>query len=231
MNGATRIRVVVFDLDDTLFAERDYVAGGYGAVGEHLRRSLGRGEAFEDWLWDRFLTGSAEGAFDALNLHFGLELSSAEIRELVEVYRRHAPRIELFDGMADILGRIRERYAVGLLSDGFLPGQRLKFQALNVERFFDAVLFTEELGRESWKPSTRGFEVLAKKLDVPHGACAYVADNPTKDFLPGNKLGWRTIQYLHPGQLYSAAEAPQGGNPQVIVRDGGGLHLALIAVL
>ena len=31
-----RNQTVVFDLDDTLYAERDYVLSGYGAVAEHL---------------------------------------------------------------------------------------------------------------------------------------------------------------------------------------------------
>ena len=57
MNAPAKTRAVVFDLDDTLYAERDYVRGGYQAVAEHLRSHLGCTEVLEDWLWRRFISG------------------------------------------------------------------------------------------------------------------------------------------------------------------------------
>ena len=222
------IHAVIFDLDDTLYPESQYVQGGYRAVAEHLRAQLGRAERFEAWLWQRFLVGKSAGAFDAMNETFSLGFAAGQIQELVEVYRLHVPSIRPFGGMADLLGRLRGAYAIGLLSDGFLPAQRLKLQALDMERFFDEVIFTEELGREFWKPSTRGFELMAQKLGLPHEACCYVSDNPAKDFLPGNSLGWRTVQYVRPGQIHSHNAAPSGGQPQFIVRDGESLNRVLL---
>ena len=61
---------------------------------------------------------------------------------------------------------------------------------------------------------------MRRRLALPHAACAYVADNPAKDFLPGNALGWLTVQWLRPGQLHAQNAAPEGGRPQVIVRSG-----------
>jgi putative hydrolase of the HAD superfamily len=48
-------------------------------------------------------------------------------------------------------------------------------------------------------------------------ACAYVADNPAKDFIAPNRLGWRSVQLLCPGQIHSANAAPKGGQPQVVI--------------
>jgi len=87
-NAGPQILGVIFDLDDTLVAERDYVRSGYAAVGEHVRRLTGRGERFEEWLWQRFLGGQSEGALDAMNEAFGLRLNG-QVRELVTVYREH----------------------------------------------------------------------------------------------------------------------------------------------
>lgn len=222
-----QIKAVVFDLDDTLFPEREYVRSGYSTVAERLRKSLGRTDRFEDWLWDRFLAGQGQGAFDSLNESFRLAMSGDQVLQLVTVYREHVPAIRAFDGMMDILGGLRESYKLGLLTDGFLPAQKLKFQALRIERFFDASVFTEELGRQFWKPSTRGFEVIRERLGAEHAACAYVADNTIKDFLPGNQLGWRTIRFVRPGQVYCEAASPPDGEPQRIVRDGQELREAL----
>lgn len=220
-------KAVVFDLDDTLFPERQYVRSGYVAVACDLRRRLGRTDPFESWLWARFLSGQAKGAFDVLNSEFGLGLSPGQVGELVKVYRGHAPRIRPFDGVPELLGRLHGEYRLGLLSDGYMPAQALKLEALKVRRFFDAIVFTEELGRDCWKPSTRGFEAIRDKLTVPHEALAYVADNPAKDFAGPNKLGWLTIQYLHTGQLYADVPACEGGRPRLVVKSPGELIAAL----
>jgi putative hydrolase of the HAD superfamily len=221
------IQAVVFDLDDTLYPERDYVRSGYRAVARHL---AGRGKdtkAMEAYLWGCFLSGRSARAFDATSAHFGLNLSAEKIAELVEVYRNHRPEIRPYEGMPDFLSLLREHRRLGLLSDGFLPAQELKLEALKLRRFFDEVLFTEQLGREAWKPSTAGFEALRGSLALPHEAFAYVADNPAKDFVAANALGWRTVQYLRPGQIHCRNTAPSGGQPQAVVRDFCDLRAAL----
>ena len=211
------IQAVVFDLDDTLYAERDYVRSGYRAVAGHLRKVLGRDEAFEDWLWQRFQAGQASGAFDALNEHFGLGMDAGAIAALVGVYRNHSPDIRPRPGAVDVLRRLRRRCRLGLLSDGFLPAQRLKLDALGLAPLLDAVLMTEEMGRQCWKPAPDGFEAIRAMLGPPGEACAYVADNPAKDFIAPNHLGWRSVQLLCPQQIHSANAAPQGGEPQIVI--------------
>jgi len=224
----SRIKAVVFDLDDTLYPERLYVRSGYRAVAEHLRSALGSRRRFEDWLWGRFNRGQAAGAFDALNEHFDLGLSRTRIGELVDVYRRHRPDIRCFDGIEELLERLGAGCRLGLLTDGFMPGQRLKLDALKLRPFFDAVVFTEEMGRRCWKPSPAGFRRISELLETPHASCAYVADNPAKDFVAPNALGWRTVQYLQPRQIHAAKAAPEGGRPQSIVRRPSELQEALL---
>jgi len=221
---------VVFDLDDTLYPERDYVRSGYRAVGRRLGGRLGRGEGtqFADWLWQRFLTGTAENAFNALSEQFDLNLTDEQIAEMVEVYRGHRPQIRPYGGMVEVLAALHGRYRLGLLSDGFLPAQRLKLDALKIENFFDAVIFTEQMGRGAWKPSPAGYQAVRELLGVPNECCAYVADNPAKDFVAANELGWLTVQFLHPGQLHAHKSPPASGRPQTVIRLPGELHEALL---
>jgi len=221
------IQAVVFDLDDTLYAERDYVRGGYRAVAGHLQESLGRDDAFEDWLWRRFQAGQASGAIGALNEHFGLGLDAGAIASLVGVYRNHSPDISPRPGTVELLRRLRRRCRLGLLSDGFLPAQRLKLDALKIAPMFDAVVMTEEMGRQCWKPAPDGFVAIRAVLGPPDEACAYVADNPAKDFLAPNRLGWTSVQLLCPGQIHSVNAAPKGGQPQIVIASLDELEAAL----
>lgn len=220
------IQAVIFDLDDTLYPERQYVLGGLSAVGEHLRTKLSRHEDFAAWLrayfektqagWT-YRQGFSGGAFDALSEEFGLGLGGSDISELVRLYRCHSPLISLYDDVPALLAALRPR-RLGLLSDGFLPAQRLKIQALGIEALFDEIVMTEELGREFWKPSPRGFEIIADKLGLPHEQLCYVADNLAKDFVAPNSLGWLSVRMVRPGQIHAAKAAPPGGTPQHTVK-------------
>ncbi len=224
----TPIRAVIFDLDDTLYPERDYIRSGYHAVGEHLRNTLGKSELFEDWLWNRFLAGQAAGAFDALSEQFSLQLDTEAIFRCVTVYREHSPVIRPFAGMPSLLAQLRPEYRMGVISDGFMPAQRLKLEATGLSRFFDEVVFTEEMGRDCWKPSPAGFEKMAAAFDLPHESMIYIADNRSKDFVAPNHLGWRTVQMLHPSQVHAHKPAPVNGSPQHVIRLPGEL-LKIIA--
>jgi len=226
---ANTSRAVVFDLDDTLFPERSYVRSGYHAVGEHLRASLSADEAYENWLWERFEAGERANAFGALSEQFNLHLNDADIANLVRVYRSHRPTIQPYDGVSDFLRALRGQYRLGLLSDGFLPAQRHKLDALGIADLFDVVLFTEDMGRDCWKPSPAGFEAVHRKLAMPNEGCTYVADNPAKDFVAPNQLDWRTIQLLWRGQIHASNAAPEGGRPQVVAAGLGELADALNA--
>ena len=212
-----RNQAIVFDLDDTLYAERDYVLSGYGAVSEHLSDDQDGSDKLREWLWRRFLDGRAGGAFDALNEKFSLGLSRPQITELVSVYRNHSPRITPRPGIPALLIKLHHHSRLGIISDGFLPAQELKLDALDIKEYFDAVVFTEAIGREFWKPSPVGFEALSKELQIDADKCIYVADNPSKDFAAPNGLGWRTVQLLLDGQIHSQKPAPHGGEAQTIV--------------
>ncbi len=221
MSRRRTVRAVVFDLDDTLFRERDYVRSGFAAVADALRGRLGTRAEYERWMWRRFASGKTRDVFDALSRHYRLGLSPARIAELVEVYRRHSPAIRPCRGVTGLLERLRRRHLrLALLTDGYLPAQQLKLDALGLAGWFDAIVLAERLGRDAWKPSPRGFHAVRRKLRTPHHACAYVADNPAKDFLAPNRLGWLSVQWRRAGQLHADRPAPPAGRAQRIVRSG-----------
>lgn len=222
----SRIAAVVWDLDDTLYLERDFVRSGYAAVARRLREVAGRSDRFEDWLWRRFCAGQAGGAMDALNREFALGLDERGIAELIEVYRFHEPDIGLIPGMEGLLGSLFARYDLGLLSDGLVRTQSAKLRALGVDKLFKAVVISEQVG--AGKPSPAGYERIARELGVRPDACVYIADNPTKDFLAANALGWQSVQLLWPGQVYASRVAPAGGAPSAVAQSVGELSALLV---
>src|SRR5213082_3476474 len=84
--------LVVFDIDDTLYLERDYVRSGFRAVGEWARESLGLSSFFEE-AWKCFEKGRRGDIFNVTLEGFGVRPSDELIRTLLSVYRGHDPAI------------------------------------------------------------------------------------------------------------------------------------------
>ncbi len=198
---------LIFDLDDTLYDEIDYCRSGFAAVAEYLSRKISAGDSFAVFnaLWQEFTEGDRSRVFDkALSKLDLLPKNGCDefIRSLVQVYRNHRPDIKLPPDSGKILQKLNGRYHLAMLTDGFLPSQRLKVEALGIERYFEIVIYTEELGRENWKPSTAGFEKIIEYLGQPAGQMAYIADNEAKDFIAPNKLGMTSIKITRPAGIH-----------------------------
>jgi len=229
------ISTVVFDLDDTLYDEIEYCKSGFAVVGEFLANlpesrpsSMGEGEAppadpatasaFAETrrifavLWEQFTAGNRTKTFNAALDELGIGYDDELIGELIEVYRNHKPKITLPQDSLDALCELSTKYTLALLTDGFLPGQQFKVQALAIEKYFKSILYTEQLGRECWKPSPAGFEKIMQALKVEAENMAYVADNEKKDFIAPNKLGFSTIQLIRPARIHRAVSVEPGAS-------------------
>jgi putative hydrolase of the HAD superfamily len=201
---------VVFDLDDTLYFERDYVRSGFDAVAG-LCASTGavtREAAFE-LLWHDFEAGMRGDAFNRLFARFPELTPRHAIADLVRCYREHRPRLHLGDGVDSLLDALAAGGArLALLSDGDLVGQQAKVDVLALSARFSPLVLTGAWGPSYWKPHARGYEAIASALGLTGRELVYVADNPLKDFITPKKLGWQTVRLRTHEQLRYGVEAP-----------------------
>ena len=210
---------IVFDMDDTLYPEQEYIRSGYRAVAERLSNdSLEKGKIF-DMLWDIFSHDPREKVFNTVLDRLGYDQTPELIQVLIRLYREHIPDIKPSEGVVELLGYLSGKYKLGLITDGYMPGQQNKVNSLGVGGFFDSIVFTEELGREFWKPAAMGFEMTAERLGVSHNKCVYIGDNLKKDFVAPNALGWKTIFYKADFQVHKECPVADGGDPQFSISD------------
>ena len=175
--------VVVFDLDDTLYFEADYVESGIRHVCNRLQDLYGknpymsilqaRQDGKKDWI-------------DEARSHVGLPAAAKD--SLLWMYRLHMPDIHLSSVCEDVIKHIKAKaLSVAVLTDGRSITQRLKLQALGLKDW--PVFISEDFGIE--KPSPDRFREVEKKF--PAERYVYVGDNVKKDFLGCNELGWISI--------------------------------------
>jgi len=135
-------------------------------------------------------------------------LNEELVKRMVDVYRNHFPKISPYPGTKSTLTAFKERFKLGIITDGYLCVQKRKITALNIASFFDAIVYSDLWGKEFWKPNPKPFIEFLKQLDIEPRACLYVGDNPLKDFVAPNKLGMLTARIRRTGGEYEITEPP-----------------------
>ncbi len=191
-------RVVVFDLDDTLYKEQDYLLSAYREIAERIGDRVTRKQGVqEDRIFDQMLRWRQEGenVFQCLIDTYGLDMT---VDDLLTVYRSHVPAIRLDEDTNHLLDYLHRIAVIGLITDGRSLTQRHKIEALGLSAYMDEenILISEETGHE--KPS----EVPYRHFMAHYPACTYyyVGDNPAKDFSAPDRLGWTSICLLDDGR-------------------------------
>ena len=193
----------VFDIDDTLYLERDYVRSGFAAVGRWAAKWIQIAD-FGERCWRKFAAGSRGSVFNEVLLEAGREPAPELVSALVEIYRTHAPSIVLATDASEALSRISRCASIALISDGAPASQTRKAEALGLGAFATKIVLTDLLGSGYRKPHTRAFELVSRCL--PASVYLYIADNPLKDFAAPKQLGWITVRVRRPGGVHYALE-------------------------
>ena len=175
--------VFVFDLDDTLFQEADYHASGVNAVGVKLDM------LFKHDAQSLLKSLVAEGEKDLWgSVCERLKLPSSVKESLLWEYRLHLPQITLRPAVKLLLEMLKSRSLnVSILTDGRAVTQRLKLAALGLGDL--PVYISEDFGAP--KPHPERFQLIANQY--PSSNFIYIGDNPKKDFVTPNAMGWTTF--------------------------------------
>ncbi len=209
---------IIFDIDDTLYAEQSYTFSGYRAVANAFKDRLKPEFDLFEKMRELFNTPDRNRVFNVIAELAGITDPDSVVNDMVATFRNHKPAIKLFEQADESLTHLRGKYKLGAISDGYLVTQQAKVDALGLTERLDEIILTDQWGREYWKPHPRAFEEMSEKLNVPHSECVYVADNLGKDFLAPNQLGWLTIFITPPQAVHAGKQPPAGGEPHITIK-------------
>jgi putative hydrolase of the HAD superfamily len=188
--------ILIFDLDDTLYDERQFVEGGLRAVAAwgEAKHGIAAGPSFD--LMCEILDREGRGRiFDQWLARHG-RLSARAVAQCVAVYRHHSPRLRLFPEAERVLARYQDKAPLYLVTDGHKQVQANKVRALALEPRFRRVLITHRFGVRHAKPSPYCFDLIRRQEGCAFSDLVYVGDNPAKDFVGLNPLGALTVRVL-----------------------------------
>ncbi|MDE5903674.1 MAG: HAD family hydrolase [Muribaculaceae bacterium] len=208
--------VVVFDLDDTLLRERDYCRSGFRLIEQHLASSYPAMQGIASRM-EHQLNNRAD-YFTMLEDELSSLIPDAlrrkeEMERLVSLYRNHTPDHLPYTAGAEETLRLLQHHGVvmALITDGRSGTQRCKIAALHLDRYIrDAdILISEETGSDKSRPDN--FQAIVRRYPEA-SRFIYIADNPRKDFLMPNMLGWLTCQV--PYDADNVHPLPEGVAPE-----------------
>lgn len=194
------VKVVVFDLDDTLIPEKEYIKSGYHHIAGIIedRFKIDKNRVFDDLM--NLYKVSPLNVFNRLYGKYQIEYSKEMILDLVKEYRGHFPDIQFYDDVLPCLSELKRLgIKVGIITDGYGIAQRQKLKAIQADEYFDEIIVTDELGREYWKPHPKAFEIMKEKFKVNFDEMLYVGDNPEKDFYISRTHPIKTVRVLRDG--------------------------------
>ena len=191
------IQAILFDLDDTLYLEKEFVVSGYRAVARKVAATCGCdfAAAFDCMMYSLQTAGRRAVFSDLLACFPTIPFT---INDLVWTYREHVPMIELMPGYGQLLQQLRKNYRLGIITDGLPATQHNKVRALGIESLFDRIIYSWDYGHERQKPHPYSFTVMTEFLQLPPESMLFVGDNPEKDGRGATAAGMKFIRVMSP---------------------------------
>lgn len=178
-------KAVLFDLDDTLL-NRDQAVDNiflmiiekcYGDVKPSVKKEMLK--KFKEY--DRRDYGYSdktkvfESLFDEFPPKF--KLSSNSIQDF---WNLHFPNcFSIKQSTINIVNEIKKQAEIAIITNGTAQRQRAKIMNTNLNRYFDMIFISEEVGIS--KPDRRIFELALNRLNVRPEDALFVGDDLAKD--------------------------------------------------
>lgn len=177
---------IVFDLDDTLYAEIDFLKSAYKYIAYKLDPNS---KNLYDSMIDDYFNNN--NVFNNLSVKYNVEITT-----LLVWYRFHSPNIKLYPNVQRFINKFRSHFDFSMVTDGRSKTQLNKIEALGIYEYLSNIVISEDIGSE--KPNRNNFKKAISNLNQEN--CYYIGDNVNKDFITPNKMGWTTICLIDSGQ-------------------------------
>lgn len=188
-----RRKVIVFDLDDTLYKEVDFLKSAYFEIASWIELHYNKTGVY-DFMFSCYM--QKKNTFLCINQEYNLNI---EIDILLRMYRAHFPYLTLSEEVQSMLNSlVAENMIIGIITDGRERTQLNKIKALGLDKYISLAncVISESFGYS--KPSQEAFLFFQHKYGMAD--YYYIGDNTQKDFIAPNSLGWTTICVLDDGR-------------------------------
>lgn len=132
--------------------------------------------------------------YDAF-VHFGYD-NEVLARQWADEYLKLSPyKTSLVAGSLEVLDYLKDKYALHLITNGFIEVQNIKLDHSKLRPYFRNIIISEEHGFN--KPDVRIFRLAEALSGAKPGECLMIGDNYDTDIMGAQQAGWQAI-HLNP---------------------------------
>lgn len=197
---------IYFDLDNTLLDHSAAEADAQQSIYQHfpelqevsMDKWLDTYKLINHQLWLKYQRGEID-RYELQRSRFKDSMTQLGIPDdrsdeigstYMQVYRTFWKWI---DGAEEALIDVAGQYPVGFITNGFRETQQSKIEFLDLNRFSDLFVISEDVG--VMKPHPKVFDVATERSSVNREQIVYVGDSYSSDIVGGQNAGWKTAWY------------------------------------
>ena len=215
-----RYKNLFIDLDDTIYdfssASREafmetYELLHYDRFFDSFNHYYSIYEPYNLELWHIYGEGKiTKEELNKRRYSYPLEVVGIKDQELADTFCREAlgripTKNRLIDGAIELLEYLRPKYNMYILSNGFKELQSHKMRTAGIEKYFDALILSEDIGVN--KPNRKLYEYALEKTGSKLEESIMIGDMFETDITGAANIGMKQI-YFNPKKKESHTFAP-----------------------
>ena len=187
MNYFSKYKLIVFDLDNTLILEKDYLFEAYEEISYHIESTCFVDKLkIENYLKNEFINNGRTKLFDKMISHFNI--SKFEIKAILNILRSYTPlrKISLIDNMKLILEGLKDKkIPYVIFTNGSVDQQKNKVANIEWDGLLTDVIYANEINP---KPDPISFSnyLLKNKIKINKNEILMIGDSIVDELFTKN---------------------------------------------
>jgi putative hydrolase of the HAD superfamily len=185
------IKCIFFDLDNTVYPEKDYYIPCYDIIAGMIDPKNKK-----DILLNIINIRETEGdqqVFNKIIEYYGVD--NNYLPKFVDIYRSYEANISVYRDVLKFLEENHTERKFGILTNGGKKTQTNKVKCLSIEKYFDYIYITgEHLEKNYWKPHKTAFDLIITGTGYKPEELLYVGDSFEKDVIGAINARIRAIK-------------------------------------
>jgi len=212
MNHAPKIKLLSFDLDDTLWPCRPTIMSAeqklYEWMAQHVPEITERFDskalrthrmAFLQQRQDLAHDMSALRIESLHALATEMKLDSGWVQSAFEVFYQARQQVTLYDDVAPVLDALKQQYRMSALTNG-----NASIYETGVSHWFEFSVSAAEVGYQ--KPHPQFFETMLNRAGLAADEVLHIGDDPYRDIFGARDAGIRSVWLNRTGQSWPSED-------------------------
>ena len=159
------IKLIAFDLDNTLYDETIYFKYAFKIITPYLKNNFNiEPKKSEKKLWEILRKNGKHyhHLFDDLLVEY--DIKPENLQKLLFLFKSVNRKLSLFPNARNLLIQLKKNYKLSMITSGIQDVQRNKINLLDIQDYFEPIIFSSTIKHD--KPDETPFRQLIKLTGI-----------------------------------------------------------------